>query len=125
MIITIRPAKTWRLFYDNAFAGHANITTPFVASYSNHVYHQYTLVLNGVDRDGLHSYLTEQSVPSMIYYPVPGHRQPMFASLDLPQYDLSTTDWLTERVISVPVHTEMDDEQLTYITSHVLNYLKK
>lgn len=110
-------------FYNRAFANHPNITTPYVATYSNHVYHQYTLVLDGVNRDGLHAYLAEHGVPSMIYYPVPGHRQGMFASFNMTEYQLDITDWLTESVISLPVHTEMDDEQLTHITENVLNYL--
>lgn len=110
-------------FYNRAFANHPNITTPYVATYSNHVYHQYTLVLDGVNRDGLHAYLAEHGVPSMIYYPVPGHRQGMFASFNMTEYQLDITDWLTESVISLPVHTEMDDEQLTHIAENVLNYL--
>lgn len=110
-------------FYNRAFANHPNITTPYVATYSNHVYHQYTLVLDGVNRDGLHAYLAEHGIPSMIYYPVPGHRQGMFASFNMTEYQLDITDWLTESVISLPVHTEMDDEQLTHITENVLNYL--
>lgn len=112
-------------FYNRAFANQPNITTPYVATYSNHVYHQYTVVLEGVDRDDLHTYLAEHAVPSMIYYPVPGHRQEMFASFDMTHYHLDITDWLTERVISLPVHTEMDDEQLAHITGKVLNYLNK
>ena len=110
-------------FYNQAFSGNAKIITPHVASYSNHVYHQYTLVLEGVDRDGLNKYLAEHKIPSMIYYPVPGHKQEMFASFGLPKYDLAITDWLTERVISLPIHTEMDEEQLNYISGHVLNYV--
>lgn len=110
-------------FYNRAFANHPNITTPYVATYSNHVYHQYTLVLDGVNRDGLHAYLAEHGVPSMIYYPVPGHCQGMFASFNMTEYQLDITDWLTESVISLPVHTEMDDEQLTHIAENVLNYL--
>lgn len=109
--------------YNKAFAGHEKISTPYVAPYSDHVYHQYTLVLDNVDRDALSEYLAAQKIPSMIYYPVPGHRQKMFSSFDLPDYDLETTDWLTKRVISLPVHTEMDEEQLKYITNHVLNYI--
>ncbi len=112
-------------YYDEAFANHPKITTPFVAPYSSHVYHQYTILLEGVDRDGLSAYLAEHSIPSMIYYPVPGHRQEMFASFDMSHYDLKVTDWLTEKVISLPVHTEMDAEQLTYITDHLLKYLKR
>ena len=117
--------KSVAAYYNKAFAVTEKITTPFVAAYSDHVYHQYTLVLNGVDRDGLNSYLAEQKIPSMIYYPVPGHRQQMFASFGLTTADMPTTDWLTERVISLPVHTEMDEEQLAYITSHVLNYVNQ
>lgn len=112
-------------FYNQAFAGNEKITTQFVASYSDHVYHQYTLILNDVDRDGLGAYLAEQKIPSMIYYPVPGHRQKMFGSLGLTPQNMETTDWLTERVISLPVHTEMDEEQLTYITGHVLKYVNQ
>lgn len=106
--------------YNQAFEHNDKIITPFVAPYSSHVYHQYTVLLNGADRDGLNTYLAEHKIPSMIYYPVPGHKQKMFASFGLPHYDLKITDWLTERVISLPVHTEMDDDQLTYITRHIL-----
>lgn len=117
--------QTSASFYNAAFAGHQQITTPFVASYSNHVYHQYTLLLEGVDRDGLVAYLAEKKIPSMIYYPVPGHRQKMFAAFDLPNLDLQTTDWLTERVISLPIHTELDMEQLSYITENLLAYINR
>ncbi|MEI2711569.1 MAG: DegT/DnrJ/EryC1/StrS family aminotransferase [Chitinophagaceae bacterium] len=111
-------------FYNKAFANHPNIKTPFVdSSYSNHVYHQYTLKLEGVDRDALCAYLAEKNVPSMIYYPVPGHKQKVFASFGLNNVNLETTDWLTERVISLPIHTELDEEQLSYITTQVLNFI--
>ncbi len=117
--------QTAAAFYDKAFANHPKITTPFVAPFTNHVYHQYTLILKDTDRDGLNTYLAEKKIPSMIYYPVPGHRQKMFAAFGLDKYDLKTTDWLTERVISLPIHTELDVEQLSYITSEILNYLNK
>ncbi|MCW3087289.1 MAG: regulatory protein, partial [Sediminibacterium sp.] len=84
---------------------------------------QYTLQLNGVDRDALNTYLAAQKIPSMIYYPVPGHRQPMFTNAGIPDYDLRVTDRLTECVISLPVHTEMDEEQLSFITKHVLSFI--
>lgn len=109
--------------YDKAFAPSPKLITPYVADYSSHVYHQYTLVLDGADRNSLNEYLASKKIPSMIYYPVPGHRQPMFASFDLPAYDLPITDWLTERVISLPVHTEMEKDQLDYIIEHVLNFI--
>jgi len=110
-------------FYDNAFAGHEKITTPYRAPYSNHVFHQYTLILNDVDRDGLNKYLADKGVPSMIYYPVPCHKQKMFAAFGGDNYQLMTTDWLTERVISLPIHTELDEEQQAFIVSAVVEYI--
>lgn len=109
-------------FYDNAFASHSGITTPYRAGYSRHAFHQYTLILKGIDRDGLHDYLAARSIPSMIYYPVPAHRQKMFESFGSSSTSLPITDWLTERVISLPMHTEMDEEQLNFITSAVLEF---
>jgi UDP-2-acetamido-2-deoxy-ribo-hexuluronate aminotransferase len=110
-------------FYDKGFAGHPNIITPFRAAYSNHVFHQYTLTLIEKDRDGLSRYLTEKGIPSMIYYPVPSHKQKMFAAFGGADYQLPVTDWLTERVISLPIHTELDEEQQGFIISNVLDYI--
>lgn len=112
-------------FYDKAFAGHPKITVPYRASYSHHVFHQYTLILEGVDRDALSQYLAAQQVPSMIYYPVPGHKQKMFEQFGSGSQVLPVTDWLTERVISLPIHTELDGEQLTFITQQVLAFINK
>lgn len=109
-------------FYDKAFANHPKIKIPYRAAYSNHVFHQYTLILDGIDRDGLNRFLADKKVPSMIYYPVPAHRQKMFESLGGNEYNLETTDWLTQRVISLPIHTELTTEELEYITSNVLQY---
>lgn len=110
-------------YYDNAFAGNRKITTPYRDANNKHVFHQYTLILEDVNRDGLNQYLASKNIPSMIYYPVPGHRQKMFDSFGGLQYALPVTDWLTKRVISLPVHTELDEEQLAYITSSVLEYI--
>jgi len=112
-------------FYNKAFAGNEKIVTPYVAAYSTHVYHQYTLQIKGVDRDGLVAYLAEHKIPSMIYYPVPGHKQDMFASFGLSNTFMPVTDALTDAVISLPVHTEMDEEQLTYISTHVLQFINQ
>ncbi|HRP33092.1 MAG TPA: DegT/DnrJ/EryC1/StrS family aminotransferase [Agriterribacter sp.] len=112
-------------YYDRAFAGHPKITTPFRATYSDHVFHQYTLILNDVDRDGLNQYLADRQIPSMIYYPVPAHRQTMFEAFGSDASHLPGTDWLTERVISLPIHTELDEEQLTLITQNVLAYINQ
>ena len=111
-------------FYDAAFAGNSKIVVPFRAANNNHVFHQYTLTLNGADRDGLHRYLTTEGVPSMIYYPVPAHRQKMFEAFGGGDYHLPITDWLTERVISLPIHTELDEEQQQFIVDKVLAYIK-
>jgi dTDP-4-amino-4,6-dideoxygalactose transaminase len=110
-------------FYDKTFQSNPKITTPFRSPNSKHVFHQYTLILEGVDRDGLNQYLADNKIPSMIYYPVPAHRQQMFAAFGGGDYVLETTDWLTERVISLPMHTELDQEQLDFITSKVLSYI--
>lgn len=111
-------------FYDEAFANHPKLSTPFRSPYTKHVFHQYTLLVEGADRDGLHQFLASSNIPSMIYYPVPAHRQQMFAAFGGSSYQLPVTDWLTERVISLPIHTEMDNDQLTLIASKVLEYLK-
>ena len=110
-------------FYNNTFQNHPKIKTPLVASYSNHVYHQYTLQLTNVDRDGLQKYLADKKIPSMIYYPVPGHKQKMFNQLGLQPITLDITDELTTKVISLPIHTELETEQLQYIVSEVLQFI--
>ena len=109
--------------YDHVFSAHPKITTPYRAPYSHHVFHQYTIVLEGVDRNGLNEYLAGKNIPSMIYYPVPAHRQQMFAAFGGGDYSLPVTDWLSERVISLPMHTELDQEQLHTISSAVLEYM--
>ena len=116
-------------FYDAAFANHPKIRTPFRAPYSNHVFHQYTLLIEDGNnsaqlRFGLNEYLAVHKIPSMVYYPVPGHRQKMFEHFNVSSVAMPVTDWLTERVISLPIHTELDEEQLQFITSKVLEFLK-
>ncbi len=110
-------------YYDNFFGTMKGVKIPFRADDSKHVFHQYTLVLEGHNRDGLNEYLAGKDVPSMIYYPIPAHRQKMFASFGSADTNLPVTDWLTERVISLPIHTEMQEEQLEYITNCVAEYL--
>ncbi len=112
-------------YYDKAFANNPRITTPFRADYSTHVFHQYTIILHDVERNGLNAYLAENNIPSMIYYPVPAHRQKMFEAFGGDDYNLPQTDWLTKRVISLPIHTELDEEQQAYITSKVLEFINK
>jgi dTDP-4-amino-4,6-dideoxygalactose transaminase len=111
-------------FYDKAFAGNAKITVPFRATYAHHVFHQYTLTLaDGVDREALINHLQSKGIPSMLYYPVPCHRQKAFEGKGRIAGDLKYTDWLTPRVLSLPIHTEMDNEQLDLITTSILEFL--
>lgn len=112
-------------YYDTAFANNAAIITPYRAANNKHVFHQYTLTLNGVDRDALHNYLADNAVPSMIYYPVPSHKQKMFDAFGGSGYTLPLTDWLTERVISLPIHTELEEEQQAFIVAKVLEFVNR
>ena len=112
-------------FYDKAFAGNEKITTPYRADYCKHVFHQYTLILENVNREGLVNFLAQNNIPSMLYYPVPAHRQKMFAAFGGGDFNLEKTDWLTERVISLPIHTELDEEQQNFITGKVLEFINK
>ena len=107
-------------FYDKAFKNNPKITTPYRAPYTYHVFHQYTLQLNGVDRDKVNQQLAERKIPSMIYYPVPCHKQKMLTDLSDDTYDLPVTDKLQNLVISLPMHTELTEEELTFITQNLL-----
>ena len=111
--------------YNVEFADVSHITTPFIASNSTHVFHQYTLQLEGVNRDALQAFLAEKDIPSMIYYPVPAHRQKMFSAFGSNSLNLPVTDWLTDRVISLPIHTEMEDDQLKFITNEVKTFIQQ
>ena len=112
-------------YYDKVFENIESIKTPVRSKESRHVFHQYTLTLEGIDRDELHHFLADHDVPSMIYYPIPAHKQKMFASFGSEDSELPITDWLTERVISLPMHTELEKEQLEHITNSVLEFVKK
>ncbi len=111
-------------FYDNTFAGHADLDVPVREKNCKHVFHQYTLIVKNGSRDALAAYLQEKGVPNMIYYPVPAHRQKMFDGLVTETAELPVTDWLTERVISLPIHTELEQDQLEFITKSVLDFFK-
>lgn len=112
-------------YYDKVFENIESIKTPVRSKESRHVFHQYTLTLEGINRNELHHFLAEKDIPSMIYYPIPAHKQKMFASFGSEDSELPITDWLTERVISLPMHTELEKEQLEFITNSVLEFVKK
>lgn len=110
-------------YYDNAFKDSEYITTPKRASeYTEHVFHQYTLKLNpSIDREALRKYLEDKGIPSMIYYPVASHEQNMFNHYHKVVCDLTNTLSLSPIVLSLPIHTEMDEKQLSYISQAVLD----
>lgn len=109
-------------FYDAAFAGHEEIITPLRSIFSTHVFHQYTLRIKNGKRDVMKDFLDEHKIPNMIYYPVPLYKQEAFkASSNGTEY-LENTELLCQEVISLPIHTEMTEEQLRYICDHVLQF---
>lgn len=111
-------------FYDKAFGNHPDILIPVRANYSTHVFHQYTLrILNG-KRDELQSFLMENGIPAMIYYPVALRNQKAYFQESNAE-DFVNTDKLTQQVISLPMHTELDEEQLHFITEKVLEFMNK
>jgi len=112
-------------FYDNAFANHPMIKTPARQKDSTHVFHQYTLVLNGVDRAELRSFLETKGIPSMIYYPIPLHMQKAYTDPRYKQGDFPVTEHLCANVISLPMHTELTTDDLQYITDSVLEFVNK
>ncbi len=110
--------------YDNAFSGTDGITVPERSPYSTHVFHQYTLRISKGRRDGLKKHLEAAGVPAMVYYPVPCHLQNAYKSDRFPAGSLPVTETLTEEVISLPMSTELDNEQLSHITATVNSYFK-
>ena len=108
--------------YDKAFSGHPKISVPKRAANSTHVFHQYTLTLSDDKlRDGLMNFLKENKIPSMVYYPTPLQRQKAYAQ----NVSLATTEALCNHVISLPIHTEMREEQIKYITEKTLQFLNQ
>jgi len=112
-------------YYDKAFANNSKIKTPQRVKFSNHVFHQYTLQLNGIDRVKLKDYLASKDVPAMIYYPIPLHLQKAYKNDRYKEGDFPVTEKLCASVISLPMHTELDEETLKYITDSVLQFVNK
>ena len=106
-------------YYDSAFANNPKIEIPTRSSNSTHVFHQYTLKLKNVDRNALQKKLEEKGIPAMIYYPVPLHLQKAYKDDRYKEGDFPVAEKLCACVLSLPMHTELDDEQLKYITDSV------
>lgn len=115
-------AAAW---YDKAFAGNPKIKTPARAKNSTHVFHQYTLTLNGVNRNALRDFLAAKEIPAMIYYPLPLHSQKAYRNPINDTKKFPVTEKLCASVISLPMHTELDEETLNYITDSVLEFCNR
>lgn len=112
-------------YYDTAFANCEKLKTPKRSEFSSHTFHQYTLVLNNIDRKALMEYLNSKGIASAIYYPVALHNQKAFQEFDYNKNDYPVTDKLCETVLSLPMNTELSDEKLKYISETVLEFIKK
>ena len=112
-------------YYDNAFQDVKKITVPARASYSSHIFHQYTIKLKDTGRQQMQEFLKSKGIPAMIYYPVPLHRQKAFRFLGYHDDQFPVTEAMCETVLSLPMHTELDSEQLQYITGHVKEFLTR
>ena len=117
--------------YNDAFKNEKNVITPRGNSACNgicdvcdcHVFHQYTLRVKGVDRDALATYLNDNGIPCGVYYPIPLHQQKAYLDSRYKEEDFVVTNQLVKDVISLPMHTELDDEQMAYITSKVKTFI--
>lgn len=112
-------------YYDRAFADVSELTTPYRGANSTHVFHQYTLQLNSyIDRNALVEHLMDKEIPAMIYYPVALHMQKAYKSDRYNAGDFKVTEELVNTVFSLPMHTELSEEQLELITTSVKEFIK-
>jgi len=111
--------------YTAAFEGHKNIIAPSICEICDcHVFHQYTLRIIDANRDGLMQHLLDKEIPCAIYYPIPLHSQKAYLDIRYKEDHFPVTNQLVKEVISLPMHTELDDEQIEFITNSVLEFLK-
>ena len=112
-------------YYDEAFKHNPKTKIPMRQAGSTHVFHQYTLVLNGVSRTALKEHLASKGIPSMIYYPIPLHMQKAYMDPRYKHGDFPVTEHLCNHVISLPMHTELSAEDLKFITDSVLEFINR
>ncbi len=112
-------------FYTQKLSKHDNIILPIQSTFSSHVYHQYTIQLKNVNRMDLIEKMKEKNIPLMIYYPVPLHLQKAFQNMGGKVGDYPISEQLSHTVLSLPMHTELSDEQLTYIVENFLYFIEK
>lgn len=112
-------------YYDNYFKDMDQVQTPKRVDDSSHVFHQYTLVIDGLDQFALQEELKAKGIPAMIYYPLPLHTQKAYDAEKYNDEDFKATNYLCKNVISLPMHTELDDDQLAFICESVKTFLQK
>jgi dTDP-4-amino-4,6-dideoxygalactose transaminase len=111
--------------YDKAFAGCRSISVPERSSYSSHIFHQYTIKVENSKRDELKKFLESKKIPSMVYYPAPLHVQKAYSYLGYNENDFPVTTSLCKEVLSLPMHPDMEKDQLDYIATNVLEFFDK
>ncbi len=111
--------------YDKAFAGCLSISVPERVSYSSHIFHQYTIRVKNGRRDELKKFLESKKIPSMVYYPGPLHLQKAYDYLGYKEDDFPVTTSLCKEVLSLPMHPDLEMEQIEYITLNVLEFFDK
>jgi len=111
--------------YDKAFSSCESVSIPKRVRNSSHIFHQYTLRIKNGKRDYLKKYLESQGIPAMIYYPGPLHLQEAYRYLGYSENDLSVTSSLCKEVLSLPIHPDMEKEQIEYITVKVLEFFNQ
>jgi dTDP-4-amino-4,6-dideoxygalactose transaminase len=112
-------------FYDEAFSSIEEIELPVRQHNSTHVFHQYTIKVNNGKRNQLQQYLSDLGIPSMIYYPLPLYKQEAFRQFVSNDFTLVTTEQLCAEVLSLPIHTEMNLEDMNYICNHIQSFFSK
>jgi dTDP-4-amino-4,6-dideoxygalactose transaminase len=111
--------------YDQAFSSCDSLIVPQRVNYSSHIFHQYTLRIRDGRRDELKNFLESRNIPSMVYYPGPIHLQKAYSSLGYTENDFPVTTSLCKEVLSLPMHPEMERDQIDFITSGVLEFFRK
>ena len=111
-------------FYTQFLKAYPFIETPRTAYWTSHVFHQYTLQVDANQRDGLKKFLETKNIPTMIYYPLPLHLHKAYQYLGYKEGDFPNAENISKKVISLPMHTELDNEQLLYICKSIIEYFK-
>ncbi len=113
------------MLYDAELGNIPQLRTPARMPWSTHIFHQYTLILQDTNRDRLREYLKSKEIPAMVYYPLPLHLQDAYKDLGYHRGDFPVTETLSETVLSIPMHTEMESDQIEYICHHIKTFLKQ